>query len=120
MVRFAPIAFVMLAACASQEDRCIKAAQADLTALDARIAQLETDIARGFRTAPNQTTVGVGVRVCSGDNVRICVGGNRETPPRTVAVDREAEQRVLESLLVQRAEVQLRTASAISACRAGA
>lgn len=109
----------LLAACATPQDRCVRQAQAGLTALDAKIAESEQALTRGYRITPaseRRTTL----HICAWpkEPVLFCTRHTPEAPETRVAVDRTSEQAELDRLRAERAEVAAATATRIAQCRA--
>jgi hypothetical protein len=109
----------LLAACAAPQDRCVRQAQTELTALDAKIADSAQALARGYRITPateRRTTL----HLCAWprEPVLFCTRHTPEAPETRVAVDRASEQAQLDRLRAERAEVAAATATRIAQCRA--
>ncbi len=110
----------LLAACATPQQACTRAAQADLVALDRDIAETEHAIARGYRmteaVAPRTT-----LHLCAWprEPVLFCTRHTPGSSAQRLAVDPKAEQARLDSLRARRGALEMRTAQAVAACRAG-
>ena len=109
-------AALTLAACATPEERCISRAQSELASTDRLIAETRMALAVGYRTETVQPRVTVGIEMCSGDNVRICVGGENGPSRVQVPIDRAAEQRRLLALTERRQDLAARVAGDTSGC----
>ena len=112
-------AVALLAACATPRERCILAAEANLRAIDAQIADHETALARGYRVIP-ATEPRTILRICAWprEPVLFCTEhtpGQRET---RVSVDAEVEEARLAQLRKERARMVVQTADRIAACPA--
>jgi hypothetical protein len=97
------LALFGLVGCAAPDARCGKTAAA---ALDARIAQLERDIARGYRVEPAQDPETV-LRLCNWpkEPVLFCTDSVRPAQSaRRVAISPEQGARELVELQAQRAQ----------------
>lgn len=110
---------LLLAACASPQQRCERAASAELRALDATIAETEEALARGYRIQPAQEGI-TRLRLCAWprEPVLFCTE-QVQTPQaqRRAAIDRAQETARLQELRSQRAALVIQTADRIAACR---
>lgn len=109
----------LLVACATPQDRCVRQAQAGLSALDAQISESEQALARGYRITPateRRTTL----HICAWpkEPVLFCTRHTPEAPETRVAVDRTSEQAELDRLRAERAELAAATATRIAQCGA--
>ncbi len=110
----------LLSACATPQQTCLRAAQAELMALDRDIAEAERAIARGYRmteAVEPRTTL----HICAWprEPVLFCT---RHTPGASAQrrpVNRAAEEARLESLRAQRPGLVAQTEAAVAACMAG-
>jgi hypothetical protein len=120
MSRLAALAVLLiLVACASPEEQCLRRAVPDTAALDREIAETEASIARGYRLDQG-ANVTVGLNLCQATgNVSLCLGGAREIPPKPVPIDRAVERQHLAHLKARRAEIVAASQRAMAACRAG-
>lgn len=117
---------LLLAACASPEERCLRAASADLVTLDRLIAETRANLARGYRLRmePHQIVVIVPCPPERGSAGQIVVSGRMcsqtELRMRKVPepIDPAAEERVLKALSAQRARLAPAVAREMAACRA--
>ncbi len=108
---------VALVACTTPAERCITNATEGLAEIDAEIAEAEANIARGYRLEERAIN-NVGMEFCSAqNNVKICVAGDHDIPPRQVPIDVAAEQGRLQALKNQRAAADARMQREIAACQ---
>ncbi|TVS03781.1 MAG: hypothetical protein EA407_05945 [Rhodobacteraceae bacterium] len=110
----------LIAACATPQQTCLRAAQAELVALDREIAEAERAVARGYRMSeavePRTT-----LHICAWprEPVLFCT---RHTPGASAErrpVNRAAEEARLESLRAQRPGLIVQTEAAVATCMAG-
>lgn len=116
------VPFVLLvAACATPEERCIARSTKDLRVVDALIAEAEATLARGYAVEEVHDTR-LRFTFCRDDDGKrsMCWIEEPVVTTRPVAVDLEDERRKLASLRAKRDELSVRARSAIAACRAGA
>ncbi|MGY6705502.1 hypothetical protein [Roseinatronobacter sp.] len=109
----------MIAACGTPQDRCVRAAQADLRAIDDQIANVETALEQGFRVLPAQEGV-TRLRLCAWPREPVLFCTESIQRPRSEsreAIDRQAEQTRLAQLRQTRAELVVQTADRVAACR---
>lgn len=115
---------LLVAACASPREACLRGAGAELATLDRLIAESEAALARGFRlerrAEPQRrmsVCFGTG-RWHDGLNVGLSVCPDLETTYREVpvAIDPEAERRKLATLRARRADEARRAQAAATAC----
>jgi hypothetical protein len=114
----------LLGACAAPPAPCGAAADRDLAALDALIAETEANIARGYAVRPDRSrTIAFGG--CTGNGrsrggVGITICGSREVPLGTtpVAIDPDAERAKLAGLRRQRDERAAAAAAERAQCAA--
>jgi hypothetical protein len=113
------LAALALAACADPRTRCLKAANADLAALDNAIAESELALARGYRVVPG-TRVSVGLAACTdNDNgFDICLGGSGPVYERRAEVNPAEEQERLRAMQTRRPAVAEAAARAAAQCPA--
>ena len=117
VTRLGAFAAIVVAACASPQQKCIQTAQAELQAIDQRIAEVEYALQRGYRQTPEiapRTTL----HLCAWpkEPVLFCT---RHTPGRSatrVAVDLEAEETPLADLRERRVKVAALSAGRIATC----
>lgn len=126
-MRHAPLSLLivagLLAACATPEERCRRAATAELRTVERLIATTEGNIARGYALEPSPAPRAVLVPCLrtdlGGDLVSgFCVQQEIVMTPRPVAIDRRAEAGKLETLRARRAELMPGTRAALAACGA--
>lgn len=111
---------VIVAACASPQHACVRAAQAELVELDRQITESESALARGYRTIPateSRTTL----HICAWprEPVLFCTQHTPGTRAQREIVNVPAEQARLASLRSQRDMLARRTSRDIAACQAG-
>lgn len=118
MRRLFSSAFLLLAACATPQERCISDATKDLRTLNARIEVAQGNIARGYALARRQyrdwDTEACGV--VDGKTVYCRVPEIRTRTVR-VPIDLDGEQGKLSALLKKQIRVSRQTEAGISACR---
>ncbi|MDD7972552.1 hypothetical protein [Roseinatronobacter alkalisoli] len=109
----------LLAACGTPQDRCTRVAQADLRALDAQIADVETALAKGYRILPAQEgRTRLSLCAWPREPVLFCTESIQRPRSETrEVIDRQAEQARLQRLRQSRAELVVRTTDRIAACR---
>ena len=117
MRRIALPFLLVLAACASPQQSCIRAAQTELRAIDAQIAESETALRRGYRVT-QATEARTTLNICAWprEPVLFCTThtpGQRAT--RTEALPAAEEARLAE-LRRERARLVAVTADRIAAC----
>ncbi|MEM9474323.1 MAG: hypothetical protein AAGA71_03470 [Pseudomonadota bacterium] len=116
MIRPALCCCVLLAACASPEERCIADATEDLRVVNGLIAETQGNLDRGYAI---ETTVEprVGIGFCTGSsNLRFCSDTSQTIRDRPAAIDLTAEQQKLDSLVAKKAELEQRTRRSLAAC----
>jgi hypothetical protein len=117
---------LLLAACATPRQACLRNATADLAVVDRLIAETEANLNRGFAidrepyvtsglefclgNAARRQNVGVGFTYCNTVETRY-----REVPR---AIDRTAERRKLAELRDTRARLDRQARASIAACEA--
>lgn len=108
---------ILLTACVDPRERCISNATHDLSQLDARIAEAEMNVARGYRLE-DPVIDSIGAQFCTKTgNLSLCLGGDKEVAPRHVPIDLNAERSLLAALKNQRASQQVTMEREISACQ---
>lgn len=118
LILFAAIP-ALIAACGTPQDRCVRAAQADLRAIDEQIADVETALEQGFRVLPAQEGV-TRLRLCAWPREPVLFCTESIQRPRSESrevIDRQAEQARLQQLRRTRAELVVQTADRVAACR---
>jgi len=118
MHRLPILALLLLAACATPLERCIASATKELRVLSGLIASTRANINRGYAIVTENYFV-TEEQVCGlvdGEAVYcdIPVAESRDVP---VAIDLNAEQAKLDSLLTKRAELKMRADAAIGHCK---
>lgn len=98
---------LLLAACATPQEKCASALQQDRQTIDALIEETQANIARGFRYEIEPRSVTVGVRYCSrSSNVGFCMNNaSPATVRRAVAIDPAEQARKLAALKAQKARL---------------
>jgi len=106
-----------LAACAAPQDRCVRKAQADLHALDAQISDAEQALVRGYRVSP-ASEARTTLHICAWpkEPVLFCTRHRPATKEARVAVDRNVEQKNLDSLRHSRAAVAAQSSVRVAQC----
>lgn len=114
-----PLAALIVAACASPRERCLRAATSELRVLDGLIAETEGNIARGYAIDREVTTRTV-VELCAWprEDTLFCTRQEPITRERPRAIDVAAEQRKLNDLRIRRATEARRAVAAQAACPA--
>ncbi len=118
MHRLPILALLLLAACATPLERCIASATKELRVLSGLIASTRANINRGYAIVTENYFV-TEEQVCGlvdGEAVYcdIPVAESRDVP---VAIDLNAEQAKLDSLLTKRAELAMRADAVIGHCK---
>ena len=119
MSRRLPLALLLLllAACATPEQRCVGPTMAELRTVERLIAETERNIARGYAIAREP---GVRTRLTTclpGDGpYTFCVYDQPVVRDRPVAIDRRSERAKLETLFERRAELQREARARFAAC----
>lgn len=115
-------AALILAACATPEQRCLDNATRDLRTIDQLIAETEGNLERGFAIETEIRSSRSSVSFCTGFynnvGVRFCSDNRVVERERAVAIDPAAERRKLEELRTRRVEIEDQTRRAAAACRA--
>lgn len=110
---------LVLAACASPRQACIRAAEADLRAMDAQIAESEAALRRGYRVS--EATEGrTTLNICAWprEPVLFCTTHTPGTRATRTEVLPAAEEARLTELRRERARLAAVTAERIAACPA--
>ncbi len=116
-----PLALLLLlAACGTPQQRCLRAGTEDLRVVSRLIEATERDLARGYGIERDTRRVRVGLNLCSGlgGNVSFCVGGADEDRARPVAIDAAEERRKLADLRAKQAELRLAARPLVASCEA--
>lgn len=118
------LALVLLTACATPRQACLRSAFSELTTLDRLISESEANLARGYRIE-REPVVTTGLDFCigngiyrTGSNVGLRYCNTVETRYREVevAIDPAAERRTLAQLREKRAAAARRAENQASAC----
>ncbi|NYS25610.1 hypothetical protein HUK65_11465 [Rhodobacteraceae bacterium 2376] len=119
LILLLPLAALILGACASPRERCLRAATNELQVLDGLIAETEGNIARGYAITREVDTRTV-VELCAWprEDTLFCTRQEAFTRDRPQAVDMAAERRKLEDLRIRRASEARRAAAAQAVCPA--
>lgn len=113
---------LLLAACGTQQEICIRNATREIRTLDRLIAEAESNLARGYAYEEREV-VHHEWRLCD-DYIgphrprRMCFEPVFHTVRRPVAIDPAAETRKLEGLKARRAALMRPVSARIDACRA--
>ena len=122
---------LLLAACATPQQRCINSVTRDLQVVSDLITQSEINLARGYGTV-QQTTIVPTVQPCGG-NIPVqqpngavqwvyvpqnCWVDEAVTTTRPVAIDLDAEKQKLAQLRKQQARLNKQAAPAVAQCKA--
>lgn len=120
---------LLLAACATPQQRCISGATRDLRVVNGLIEEVEVNLARGYGVrqetifVPTWTYCAPPVWVQqNGGAVLVpgpmCMGNQAQTINRPVAIDLAAERRKLAELKEQRSRLSRQAEPAVAQCRA--
>ncbi|MGB3313033.1 MAG: hypothetical protein WBB85_01365 [Albidovulum sp.] len=125
-MRFAaPLALTLiLAACGTPQERCIRSATQEARILDRLIAETEANLARGYAFESREVVRHVWT-VCD-DHIRrdrhrvrpMCFEPEVRTVKRPLAIDPQVEARKLDGLKERRAALARRATGDIARCRA--
>lgn len=115
------VLMLALAACATPQQRCINGQTRDLRVVNRLIAQLETDIARGYRLQPTVTYMPQW-RFCGPPRRHygpsMCLDDIPQTVARPVPFDIAEAKRQLAQLKAKRNELERKVWPAVEECRA--
>ena len=125
-MRFAaPLALTLiLAACGTPQERCIRSATQEVRTLDRLIAETEANLARGYEYESREVVrhVWTWCNDYIGRDRRpvrhMCFEPVFRTVERPVAIDPEVEARKLDGLKTRRAALARRAAAGVAQCRA--
>ncbi|OYX44524.1 MAG: hypothetical protein B7Z02_05340 [Rhodobacterales bacterium 32-67-9] len=120
-LRPALFVLLLLAACGTPQEQCIRTATREIATLDRLIAETETNLARGYALEEREVVRREWSRCddwVPGTPRRMCFEPVWHTVKRPVAIDPAAEERKLGGLEARRKALGLQAASAIAACRA--
>ena len=123
------LALVVVAACATPEQRCISKVSRELNTVNALIAETQENLARGYRIEIEVDYV-PRLTFCTGygswrgygrtyGGVNFCEGVRRVERERQVAIDPVVERRKLANLQERQAALQGPTQRGLAACRGG-
>lgn len=122
-------AVLALAACGTPQQRCIADATRDLSVVSHLIAQLQTDIARGYGMRETQIVTPVwrpcfhgprpeGARHSRPIGPDMCFDDELQTVQTPVAIDLARAQQTLAGLKKKQAELMSRAGPAVEQCKA--
>ena len=110
---------LLLAACATPQQRCELDATRDLRVVNGLIADTQSTIQRGYALREEQRTR-VGASFCYGGGddfgYGICWGNDTYTRTRPVAVNLDEERAKLQTLLRKKEELEVRARAQLDAC----
>ncbi|QDY68640.1 hypothetical protein [Qingshengfaniella alkalisoli] len=114
------ISLLVLGACATPQDRCLRQGTYDLRTVNRLIQETERDLARGYTYETELNPVSIGVGYCTGysGTIRFCGDTGTDTIRRAVPIDAEQKQRELAELKRKQAELQNAAAPRIASCQA--
>lgn len=118
---------IVLAACGTPQERCIRQATVELRRVNALVAEVQGNLARGYAWEEYETT-SVRWEVCGYDTIekdgkqitrpRMCLEDYPVTHRRPAPIDPAAEERKLDGLLKRQAELTRAAQAQIAACKA--
>jgi hypothetical protein len=110
---------LLLAACATPQERCEIQATRDLRVVNALIAESQATIRRGYALREVQRTR-IGTTICYGGGddygYGFCWGNDTYTELRPVAVNLDEERAKLQTLLEKKEELEVEARAQIEAC----
>ena len=110
---------LLLAACATPQQRCELQATQDLRVVNGLIAETQTTIQRGYALREEQRTR-AGATICYGGGddfgYGFCWGNDTYTQVRPVAVNLDEERAKLQTLLRKREELEVQARAQLDAC----
>jgi len=110
---------LLLAACATPQQRCEIQATRDLRVVNQLIGETQATLQRGYALREEQRTR-VGTSICYGGGddfgYGFCWGNNTYTRTRPVAVNLDEERAKLQTLLQKREELEVQARAQIEAC----
>ena len=110
---------LLVAACATPQQRCEIQATRDLRVVNQLIAETQATLQRGYALREEQRPR-VGTTVCYGGGddfgFGFCWGNDTYTRVRPVAVNLDEERAKLQTLLQKREELEVRARAQIEAC----
>jgi type II secretory pathway component HofQ len=111
------LAALVLAGCASPRQTCLRAAQAELRALDAQITESEAALVRGYRiTQATEPRTTLGICAWPREPVLFCTQHTPGQRATRVDVLPAAEEARLVELRRERARLVVVTADRVAAC----
>ncbi len=115
----AVFSLLVLTACATPEQACIKRATKELAIIDRLIAETEENLARGYAIR-QESEPALRLVLCTSpdDNFHFCTEPGVRIVKSPVAIDPLAERRKLETLRRKRQEALAQARAGIRACRA--
>ena len=103
---------ILAAGCTHYPDDCDRRALQQLRTVDRLIEQTRVNLARGYTYEVVESGFRTGIVLCTGGSpVSLCTSNDTGYTRRPVAVDPEAEQRKLQSLLSRREALAEATAT---------
>lgn len=126
MRRALPLALLLLAACGTPQERCIQSQTRDLRTVNSLIDETRRNIDRGYATEEYTVTFpeweACDLQPAPRPNgkarpVSMCMEDREETRTRPVAIDLNAENAKLQSLLAKRDQLEREAAPRIAQCR---
>ncbi|MBC7144317.1 MAG: hypothetical protein H5U24_02815 [Thioclava marina] len=121
------IPLVLLAACGTPQERCIRQSTAELRRVTQLVAEVRGNLARGYawqeyETETSRWEICGYDTITKGDKVirrpRMCLEDYTVTRERPVPIDPVVEKRKLENLLKRQAELSKAAEAQIAACKA--
>ncbi len=118
---FILLPILMLSACATPREQCINQVTQDLRIINSLIAETQGNISRGYAIEERQD-VRTSRRICRGENSDgstfryPCNETETFTTTRPVAIDLNAEQAKLESLLIRQQQAKAASDQAVIQC----
>ena len=110
---------LLLAACATPQQRCEIEATRDLRVVNGLIAETQATLQRGYALREEQRTR-IGTSICYGGGddfgYGFCWGNDTYTKVRPVAVNLDEERAKLQTLLNKREELEAQARTQIEAC----
>ncbi len=116
-ILFLPLLALLVAACASPRERCLRAAVSELRVIDALIAETQGNLDRGY-AIDSQVETRTVLELCAWprEEVLFCTRQEPVTRERPRAIDVAAEERKLADLQERRRAEARRAQAAIDAC----
>ena len=118
----AVLSLAVLAACATPQEQCISDATKNLRVINALVSETRANMTRGYALEEVQTVRSV-PQTCTGETASgdpytyRCDRTETITSTRPVAIDLNAEQAKLTSLLDRQAQAQAASDAAVAQCR---